>query len=184
MTFGDKLKTYRTNKDMSQDELAKLLGTSKQVLSRYENNQRTPKITVAQEYAEKLGLPLSYLIDDNQTSLTQQVTDNEKPAPQTQNEPTPEEIQFLLEEMRAGRGSKEASILYYGGKPKPADEKMLELEKAIDRRNNLQSMAEKTAELILDGESPAMLVSYINDKWEQIPLTEDELKAIRILLQK
>ncbi len=75
MTFGDKLKTYRTNKDMSQDELAKLLGTSKQVLSRYENNQRTPKITVAQEYAEKLGLPLSYLIDDNQTSLDQKATD-------------------------------------------------------------------------------------------------------------
>lgn len=45
--------------DMFQDEPAKKLGTSTQVLSRYENNQRTPKITVAQDYVEKLGLPLS-----------------------------------------------------------------------------------------------------------------------------
>lgn len=81
LTFGDKIKLYRIDNYMSQDELAKLLGTSKQVLSRYENNQRTPKITVVQEYAEKLGLPLSYLIDDNQTSYNTIKADNSDPAP-------------------------------------------------------------------------------------------------------
>lgn len=64
-TFGEKLKRWRDMHEMSQEQLADLLGTSKQVISRYETNQRTPKITIAQEYATALGVPLSALIDDS-----------------------------------------------------------------------------------------------------------------------
>ncbi|MGE1062982.1 helix-turn-helix transcriptional regulator [Megasphaera paucivorans] len=67
--FGDKLKKIRLSKNMSQEELAVFLHTSKQVISRYETNQRTPKITVAQEYADKLKIPLLYLIDDKILSV-------------------------------------------------------------------------------------------------------------------
>lgn len=41
-----------------------MLGTSKQVLSRYETNQRAPRITLAREYAEKLGVSLDYMLGD------------------------------------------------------------------------------------------------------------------------
>lgn len=172
--FSQNLKIIMDKKDMTQADLMRITGIPRSLISDYVNGKKSPALSNAIALAEALGVTL-----DELSGRTE-----EKVSKQPQDEPTPEEIQFLLEEMRAGRGSKEASILYYGGKPKPADEKMLEIEKAIDRRSNLQSMAEKTAELILDGENPAMLVSYINDKWEQIPLTEDELKAIRILLQK
>lgn len=64
MSFGSKLKQYRLKLGLSQDELAKKLNTTKQVISRYENEQRSPKISVAVEIAEKLGLPLDSLIDD------------------------------------------------------------------------------------------------------------------------
>lgn len=67
--FGTKLKKIRISRNMSQDDLAKFLGTSKQVISRYETNQRTPKITTAQEYALKLNVPLLYLVDNNITSI-------------------------------------------------------------------------------------------------------------------
>lgn len=50
---------------LSQEELAAKLGTSKQVISRYENGQRIPKITVAHEYAAILGCPLSALVGKN-----------------------------------------------------------------------------------------------------------------------
>ncbi|NSL49884.1 helix-turn-helix transcriptional regulator, partial len=63
LTFGDKLKKIRTERNMSQEELGELLGTSKQVISRYETNQRTPKITVVEEYARKLNVPLEYLVN-------------------------------------------------------------------------------------------------------------------------
>lgn len=74
--FGDKLKQLRLERNMSQEELAGLLGTSKQVISRYETNQRTPKITIAQKYAIQLGIPLNYLInDDISSSLKENVID-------------------------------------------------------------------------------------------------------------
>ena len=63
-TFGEKLKSIRISRECSQEELAAILGTTKQVISRYENDQRTPKITVAREYANRLNIPLSALIDD------------------------------------------------------------------------------------------------------------------------
>ena len=63
--FGDRLKEIRLARNMSQEELASLLGTSKQVISRYEKNQRTPKITVANEYASKLNLSLNELLGEN-----------------------------------------------------------------------------------------------------------------------
>ena len=65
IAFGDRLRQIRKEKGLSQEEFAKLLGTSKQVLSRYETNQRAPKITLAGEYAEKLGVTLDYMLGDS-----------------------------------------------------------------------------------------------------------------------
>lgn len=65
VTFGDRLRAIRKEKGMSQDEFAKLLGTSKQVLSRYEIVQRIPKITQVQEYAKKLNVSADYLMGDS-----------------------------------------------------------------------------------------------------------------------
>ena len=65
MEFGDKLKSIRIERQLSQEDMAKLLDTSKQVISRYETKQRTPKIAVVTTYANRLGVPLEYLIDNN-----------------------------------------------------------------------------------------------------------------------
>lgn len=62
--FGERLKNIRLSKGMSQDEFAALLGTSKQVISRYENNLRVPKLTIATKYAEALNISLSELVED------------------------------------------------------------------------------------------------------------------------
>ena len=63
--FGDRLRQIRKEMSLSQEEFAKKLGTSKQVLSRYETKQRAPKITLAAEYAEKLGVSLDYMLGDS-----------------------------------------------------------------------------------------------------------------------
>ena len=70
-TFGEKLREIRNMRDMSQEEMAELLGTTKQVISRYENEQRTPKLDTVQEYAAKLEVPLLYLVDDNIHSISE-----------------------------------------------------------------------------------------------------------------
>ena len=61
MEFGDILKAIRRERGLSQDEMAALLGTTKQVISRYETKQRVPKVSVVAGYALKLGVPLSLL---------------------------------------------------------------------------------------------------------------------------
>jgi len=64
--FGNRLKKLRTERRMSLDEMGVLLGTTKQVLSRYENGQREPNISTAALYAERLGVDLGYLIGEEQ----------------------------------------------------------------------------------------------------------------------
>ena len=61
MEFGDVLRQIRRERNLSQDELAAILGTTKQVISRYETRQRVPRLSVVAEYARKLGLPLASL---------------------------------------------------------------------------------------------------------------------------
>ena len=61
MEFGDVLRQLRKERRLSQEELAALLGTTKQVISRYETKQRVPRLSVVADYARKLGLPLSSL---------------------------------------------------------------------------------------------------------------------------
>ena len=65
MKFCEKLKLLREEKEMSLAEFANLLGTSKQVLSRYERGENTPKITTVAHYAEVLGVSLQYLINED-----------------------------------------------------------------------------------------------------------------------
>ena len=67
-TFGKNLRRIREERGLSQDELAAIVGTSKQVISKYETIQRTPKVSIAAEFARRLNVPLSQLTgtDDKQ----------------------------------------------------------------------------------------------------------------------
>ena len=60
-TFGQNLRRIRLLKNMTQDEFAALLGTTKQVISRYENDQRSPKVSVVGEYARLLDVSIGEL---------------------------------------------------------------------------------------------------------------------------
>ena len=65
MAFGDTLKRIRMDRGLSQDKLAALLGTTKQVISRYETNQRVPQLTVVEAFARKLNVPITMLTGES-----------------------------------------------------------------------------------------------------------------------
>lgn len=65
MKFCKKLKLLREERNMNMTEFATLLGTSKQVISRYERGENTPKITTVAHYAKILNVSLEYLTNDN-----------------------------------------------------------------------------------------------------------------------
>lgn len=60
--FGDKLRRVRNDRNLTQEEMANLLNTSKQVISRYENGQRSPKVSIVAHYAEQLGINPAYFL--------------------------------------------------------------------------------------------------------------------------
>jgi len=70
--FAQQLRQLRESRGWTLQEMADVLHTSKQVLSRYETGQRTPKISVANEFANILDVPLSYFMP-NPPQWTQDV---------------------------------------------------------------------------------------------------------------
>ena len=62
MAFADKLYMYRKQFDLTQDEVADRVGTSKQMVSMYELGKRTPKVDMANKFAEALGTSLDELL--------------------------------------------------------------------------------------------------------------------------
>lgn len=62
--FAENLKKIRLEKQMSQEDFAKLLKTSKQNISRYESGAVSPKISTAARFAEILSVSMSELNGD------------------------------------------------------------------------------------------------------------------------
>ena len=60
--FAKALYNRRKQLGLTQDELAERVGTSKQIVSRYELGQRSPKIGMANKFAEALGTTLDELL--------------------------------------------------------------------------------------------------------------------------
>ena len=65
-TFGKRLRQIRKERGMTQDEFAQMLGTSKQILSRYEREERSPRIEIVRKYAETLKVSADYLLGDEE----------------------------------------------------------------------------------------------------------------------
>jgi len=64
MNIGDKIFKLRKEKDWSQQELAKKIGTSGPIIGRYERGEMTPSVEVAKKLANAFGVTLDYLVDD------------------------------------------------------------------------------------------------------------------------
>ena len=64
MTFGEK-KTYaRKQKKMTQGDLGKAVGTSGDIIGKYERDEIKPSIDTAAKVADALGVTLDYLVKD------------------------------------------------------------------------------------------------------------------------
>jgi DNA-binding XRE family transcriptional regulator len=61
MNIGDKITTLRKQKDMSQIDLGKAVGVSREIIGRYERNEVLPSIEVAAKIANALEVSLDYL---------------------------------------------------------------------------------------------------------------------------
>lgn len=60
MEIGNKIKTLRKSRKLTQQEFSQKIGVSRSTLSCYEIGQRTPSIKTLQEIAELFGIGLDY----------------------------------------------------------------------------------------------------------------------------
>jgi transcriptional regulator with XRE-family HTH domain len=69
MSFGKRLTEVRKNKNLSQEDLAKHLGTKSPVIGRYERDEMKPSIDTANKLAEYLQVSLDYLTGNTDVLL-------------------------------------------------------------------------------------------------------------------
>jgi len=72
MKFGEKVKELRSKKNMSQPELAKILGVSTRTIAAYESCNSYPRRQeMYDKLAEILGVSVDYLRTENDAFLTE-----------------------------------------------------------------------------------------------------------------
>jgi len=81
MSFGKRLLEARKNKSLSQEDIAKHLGTKGPAIGRYERDEMKPSIEVAAKMALLLDVSLDYLVghtdimlDSNTTKKIQEIS--------------------------------------------------------------------------------------------------------------
>jgi transcriptional regulator with XRE-family HTH domain len=65
MNIGDKITTLRKQKKISQADLGKAAGVSREIIGRYERNEVSPSVDVAKKIADVLEVSLDYLAGDS-----------------------------------------------------------------------------------------------------------------------
>ncbi len=99
-SFATRLRAIREARHYTLQEMADLLGTSKQVICRYENGQRTPKISVAADYAHRLQVDLLYLLGESDTQQPPQAGQPDQEILQLFSQLSPEKQTEILDYIR------------------------------------------------------------------------------------
>ena len=66
MTFGERITYARKQKKMTQSDLCKMVGTSGDIIGKYERDEIKPSIDTAAKIADALNVTIDYLVKDSQ----------------------------------------------------------------------------------------------------------------------
>lgn len=84
MLFKDKLKQYRTENNISQEDLANKLFISRTLISKWENGVIYPSYSNMEKLAEIMGVSIDYLLSNEETKLITLNTNSKKDVTLTQ----------------------------------------------------------------------------------------------------
>jgi transcriptional regulator with XRE-family HTH domain len=66
MAFSDRLSYARKQKKIRQADLGRMVGTSGDIIGKYERGENVPSIDVATKIADALGVTIDYLVKDGE----------------------------------------------------------------------------------------------------------------------
>lgn len=84
MTLGEKLKSLRSKKGLTQKGLAERLNVSFQTVSKWENNENEPDLSTIRQLANLFGCSTDYLLSDSEEEPAALQETPEQPAPAAQ----------------------------------------------------------------------------------------------------
>lgn len=116
-TFQERMKEIRTEKDITLEDLAKALNTTKSTLSRYENNLRVPNVDFINQLAKYFNVSVDYLLGNTDNPKTK----NSEPKLTKKDE---KDIQKALNETLEKLESSQDGLMFDG---EPMDEATREL---------------------------------------------------------
>ena len=74
MTFGERITYSRKQKKMTQGDLGKLVGTSGDIIGKYERDEIKPSIETACKIADAMEVTIDYLVKDGAYENIDKVT--------------------------------------------------------------------------------------------------------------
>lgn len=77
MAIGDRIKQLRTSKELTQTDLAKLVGLTYIQVGRYEKGKSNPSSDVLQKLAQALDTTTDYLMNGGTEQVEAQLSDRE-----------------------------------------------------------------------------------------------------------
>ena len=77
MSFASNLKAFRTEKKISQEDLANKIGVHPNHLSRYERGMASPSIDVVQKISEVLDVSIDQLVLGKEQNIETAISDRE-----------------------------------------------------------------------------------------------------------
>jgi len=77
MDFKDKISKLRKERELSQKQLAKLVGINSSQIVRYESGKSEPTLSVIKNIAKTLGVSADELIFDNKNGVAESKLDSE-----------------------------------------------------------------------------------------------------------
>lgn len=73
MFFGENLREFRKSKSLTQNELAKIVGVSRQAIASYESQRREPCIDVLIKLANSLNVSIDKLVGRQEYSIRKNI---------------------------------------------------------------------------------------------------------------
>lgn len=62
MHFSDNIRKIRTERGLTQTQLAQILGVNKSIISAYENQDRLPSLNILIKLSAEFGIPMEQLL--------------------------------------------------------------------------------------------------------------------------
>lgn len=73
MTFGQHITTLRKQKGLSQNDLGKAVGSSGDIIGKYERDEVKPSIEVVMKIADTLGCSIDFLVGKTDIELDKDI---------------------------------------------------------------------------------------------------------------